>query len=97
RSSMVEPRAIAALPGAETDKTQAALTGELAPDDLDLPHLSPINATSELGLPDETLGISALKGSTEDPVARLRSMIGERQEETVEILRGWLEDKEENA
>ena len=32
-----------------------------------------------------------------DPVERLRNMIGERQEETVEILRGWLEDKEENV
>ena len=35
--------------------------------------------------------------SGEDPVARLRNMIGERQEETVEILRGWLEDKEESV
>lgn len=33
----------------------------------------------------------------EDPVERLRNMIGERQEETVEILRGWLEDKEEKV
>ncbi len=32
-----------------------------------------------------------------DPVERLRNMIGERQEETVEILRGWLEDKEEKV
>lgn len=30
-----------------------------------------------------------------DPVARLRQMISERQEETVEILRGWMEDSEE--
>ncbi|GGX38310.1 flagellar M-ring protein [Tateyamaria omphalii] len=28
-----------------------------------------------------------------DPVDRLRSMIGERQEETVEILRSWLEEE----
>ncbi|WP_409202409.1 flagellar basal-body MS-ring/collar protein FliF [Sulfitobacter sp. S190] len=33
----------------------------------------------------------------EDPVERLRNMIGERQDETVEILRGWLEDREEKA
>jgi flagellar M-ring protein FliF len=32
--------------------------------------------------------------SIQDPVERLRNMIGERQDETVEILRGWLEDKE---
>ena len=32
-----------------------------------------------------------------DPVDRLRNLIGERQEETVEILRSWLEDREEKA
>lgn len=32
-----------------------------------------------------------------DPVDRLRSMIGERQEETVQVLRSWLEEKEEKA
>ena len=31
----------------------------------------------------------------EDPAERLRNLIGERQQETVEILRNWLE--EENA
>lgn len=42
---------------------------------------------------------AALSAGTrpEDPVDRLRNMIGERQEETVEILRGWLEDKEEKV
>jgi flagellar M-ring protein FliF len=33
----------------------------------------------------------------EDPVDRLREMIGERQEETVEILRSWLEENGEKA
>jgi flagellar M-ring protein FliF len=32
-----------------------------------------------------------------DPVDRLRAMIGERQEETVEILRSWLEESEERV
>jgi len=32
-----------------------------------------------------------------DPVDRLRAMIGDRQEETVQILRSWLEDEEERA
>ncbi|WP_282093585.1 flagellar basal-body MS-ring/collar protein FliF [Epibacterium ulvae] len=36
-------------------------------------------------------------GGSGDPVDRLRSMIGERQEETVQILRGWLEENEERA
>lgn len=36
-------------------------------------------------------------GQSSDPVERLRNMIGERQEETVEILRSWLEEDEERA
>ncbi len=42
-------------------------------------------------------GLPALGGGGGDPVDRLRSMIGDRQEETVQILRGWLEEKEERA
>ena len=38
-----------------------------------------------------------LEAPPPDPVERLRNMIGERQDETVEILRGWLEDKEEKV
>jgi flagellar M-ring protein FliF len=44
-----------------------------------------------------TTGISALANSAENPVDRLRSLIGERQEETVEILRSWLEESEEKT
>lgn len=32
-----------------------------------------------------------------DPVTRLRHLIAERQDETVEILRGWMEEPEEKA
>jgi flagellar M-ring protein FliF len=32
-----------------------------------------------------------------DPVARLRRLIEERQAESVEILRGWMEQEEEKA
>lgn len=35
--------------------------------------------------------------SSEDPVDRLRNLIGERKEETVEILRSWLEDRPEES
>lgn len=41
---------------------------------------------------------SSIDGTVvEDPVERLQKMIGDRQEETVEILRGWLEEKEERV
>ena len=42
-------------------------------------------------------GAQALAGSGDvaDPVARLRRLIAERQDESVEILRGWMNDPEE--
>ncbi|MGR3761334.1 flagellar basal-body MS-ring/collar protein FliF [Roseobacteraceae bacterium NS-SX3] len=42
-------------------------------------------------------GLPALGAEADNPVDRLRAMIGERQEETVQILRGWLEENEERA
>lgn len=48
-------------------------------------------------LPDLPV-ISRETGSTaEDPVARLRRLIAERQAESLEILRGWVEQGEERA
>jgi len=41
--------------------------------------------------------LSRIDGPPEDPVVRLRSLIGQRQEETVEILRNWLEGEEEKV
>lgn len=38
-----------------------------------------------------------IASQSSDPVERLRAMIDDRQEETVEILRTWLEEKEETA
>ena len=41
-------------------------------------------------------GLPSLDGGDESAADRLRNLIGERQAETIEILRDWLED-EENA
>ncbi|MBY5933637.1 flagellar M-ring protein FliF [Tateyamaria omphalii] len=49
-----------------------------------LPDLPAIDVPQETNMPAVL---------SEDPVDRLRSMIGERQEETVEILRSWLEEE----
>ncbi|APX13979.1 flagellar M-ring protein FliF [Tateyamaria omphalii] len=62
----------------------------------DLPQID-IAAAPEM-LPDLPALTSGPDGAlpvpfSEDPVDRLRSMIGERQEETVEILRSWLEEE----
>ncbi len=43
-------------------------------------------------------GVPAIgSGQSEDAVERLRAMIGDKQEETVEILRSWLEEGEEKV
>ncbi|GGH39405.1 flagellar M-ring protein FliF [Cribrihabitans marinus] len=42
-------------------------------------------------------GLPAPVGRGDDAVHRLRQMIGDRQEDTVEILRSWLEESEEKA
>jgi len=41
--------------------------------------------------------VAAIGSDGENPVDRLRALIGERQEETVEILRSWLEESEEKT
>ncbi len=38
-----------------------------------------------------------MKGVDTDPVARLRRLIEERQSESMEILRSWMEHDEEPA
>jgi len=70
------------------------LTGEIDEGEFDESGLSLVSgegATAQA--PRGALARSAPR--PEDPVARLRAMIGERQEETVEILRTWLEGEEE--
>lgn len=78
------------------DGSEMALSGEVTSDSFDLPNLNaePVFGGDLPALPD----LPMMGGqSTEAPVDRLREMISERQEETVEILRSWLEDKEENV
>ena len=84
-------------PDASQQQSLPALSGEIDPvGDFDLPSFDIGSDLSEL--PDLPMGGGAAGGSmSEDPVDRLRSMIGDRQEETVEILRSWLEEKEETV
>ncbi|WP_298921818.1 flagellar basal-body MS-ring/collar protein FliF [uncultured Roseobacter sp.] len=87
---------VPALPaGTDASSDEAGLTGEVTSEDFDLPELPIISGFGGEGgeLPELPMG----GGLSEDPVDRLRAMIGERQEETVEILRSWLEDKEESV
>lgn len=85
---------VAALPAGPGNssaelETGPVLTGEIA--DGESGEFAPASA------PQTAAGLPALSDGGQSPVERLRSMIGERQEETVEILRSWLEESEENA
>lgn len=92
REPAAHAQELTALPGASGPN---GLTGEVANDDFELPELPMVssfgNGMDEL--PDLNIGGNA----SDNPVERLRMMIGDRQDETVEILRSWLEDKEENV
>jgi len=85
-------RGAAGLPQIAPPATEdgEAMTGELADDAFSLPELPMISGLDS--------GLPPLGGDDEaDPVARLRGLIGERQEETVEILRTWLDEETEAA
>lgn len=68
----------------------AAPTALLASDaKSDLPDMSDLGALPEWSEEEGEPG--------EDPVDRLRQLISERREETIEVLRGWMEDTPEDV
>ena len=86
-----------ALPPAATGEgSETALSGEVTSGSFEMPN---IEAEQIVGPDMATLPDLPMRGGqlTDAPVDRLRDMISERQDETVEILRSWLEDKEENV
>ncbi len=87
RAELAAPMAPLALPGMASAAGTAApiaLNGEID-DGTDLPPMSMI------------AGNTAQGGEDADPVSRLRRLIEERQSESVEILRGWMEYEEEST
>ncbi|WP_170401229.1 flagellar basal-body MS-ring/collar protein FliF [Ruegeria arenilitoris] len=80
----------ALLPAGTIPEPEAYLTGEIATDEngqfTSLPGQVPAG---------DVPALAAQQGA--DPVDRLRAMIGDKQEETVEILRSWLEEGEERV
>lgn len=81
--------------GRHADAAKTALTGEIAEGGFDADRLSLVGDAPDgtsAAPPEHAEGVPP-----EDPVERLRLLIGQRQEETVEILRNWLETDEENA
>lgn len=92
-------RASASLPAPDTTNAQAALTGEIADDDSpmpDLPMLSGFDGgtSDDLDMPFAMGNAFESEDDAADPVDRLKRLIEERRDETVEILRSWMDDKE---
>jgi flagellar M-ring protein FliF len=81
--------------GAQPDGAEEAapLTGEIEEGEFDSSRLSLIPGEDRHGSLQERFADQ----SEQDPVVRLRNLIGQRQEESVEILRSWLEGEEEKA
>ena len=73
-----------ALPGPPETGAQGVLTGEIS-DGFDLPAMPVVNF-------DDT---GMFGDQPNDPVSRLRRLMDERQSESVEILRNWMEKEEE--
>jgi len=81
------------LPGMEGIPGAPALTGEIDDGLMPMPGLAMMS-------PEDMMSdnhLSTGSGNDLDPVERLRNLIEERKEETVEILRSWMEDHEEQV
>ncbi|MEO1710276.1 MAG: flagellar M-ring protein FliF C-terminal domain-containing protein, partial [Pseudomonadota bacterium] len=93
-----------ALPEAASESAPVALAGSAATPGLgdvsvpgEMPDIELHDALPDLPAMNVDLGGGDGPSASADPVDRLRALIGERQEETVEILRSWLEEAEEPA
>lgn len=71
---------------------EMALTGEI-----DEGNRLPVNMPAREGRPPTGISAQEVLAAPADPVDQLRRMIENRQEETVEILRNWIEDGEERV
>ncbi len=77
--------------GARIEPRTEALTGEIEDPAAPVPQMAVVGGEREA----PALPADAEPGA--DPVQRLRALIEDRREESVEILRSWLEDEEEKA
>jgi flagellar M-ring protein FliF len=63
--------------------------------DLADPSAFDFGANNDFGLPALPSPLGDADDPSLDPVERLRRLIEEREEETIEILRSWMEEDEE--
>lgn len=112
RPILSQPKALAApvgddaLPGAAPgaaglpapDGTTTAEAGAPLDGEIDLGDFSGgMGMADDFDLGDDGLPALPGMGDDADPVSRLKRLIAERQDETVEILRSWMEDERERT
>ncbi|TNE64130.1 MAG: flagellar M-ring protein FliF [Rhodobacteraceae bacterium] len=78
----------ATIPVPDLPRAAPALSGEIDTGGFELPTMGVV---SDFDFGDDEIGMPS------DPVKRLKKLIEDRQDETVEILRSWMEDTEEDA
>lgn len=90
------------LTGETGESSQGVLTGEIQDSDFVPGPMTVVSDFDIGGGPGE--GQEVMNGNSNfdgtasaDPVARLKRLIGERQDESVEILRGWMDEREAKA
>lgn len=102
-----------ALPSPQGDASTSSAFPELPEEAPDLPNSLPMARVAEIDIPIENdngkIVIPDLpdlpplpvfgdeKGAEDDPIEKLKALIEDRKEETIEILRGWMEEREEEA
>lgn len=90
------PAPLSAQPGAAP-----ALIGEISGDEVPEREMELVADFGTSDLPVPISMASAFGGQTaeleDDPVARLKRLIGQRQAESVEILRGWMDKPQERV
>lgn len=89
---------LAGLPAPGDAPVGAALTGEIADDDLPADPNMTVVSDFEMGDLQMPMAMGDFgEEETDDPVVRLKRLIEARQTETVEILRSWMEDERERT
>jgi len=86
-----------APPIATPDLPAGAITGEIDDGGFAGPQINTVG-DFDVDFGDTPAGgLPALPGTDSDPVTRLKSLIDERQDETMEVLRGWMGEGRERA
>ncbi|MFA3919239.1 flagellar basal-body MS-ring/collar protein FliF [Ruegeria hyattellae] len=90
-ASSLPQLALSPEPGASDTADLPALSGEVHAAD------APPGTAQAALEPAQGQAVSALPTQADKPVDRLRELVGDRQDESVEILRSWLEESRGNA